>query len=155
MKLKYYIDNSEQCLALVSNSHKKAKTEFLKILYGGNIKNYNQNYDNEVEGNITKDGFTFLQGLKQEVDNLMILVWNKHEYLHDLKTGQDEKIFSKKTHPKASLMSLIFQTEERKILLEGDRFLQENGCFLGVFINDGGLVEKLEGKISFPGGVTR
>ena len=149
-KIKYYVEHRAECLKMVSDKRKKAKTEFLKVLYGGNIKHYSSLYDNETEGNITKEGFEFLKDIQKEVETLMLLVWDKNAHLHDLKTGQDKKKISKKPNPKASLMSLIFQTEERKILLAFDEFLTENNRYLAVYIHDGGLVEKLEGETKFP-----
>jgi hypothetical protein len=47
----------------------------------------------------------------------MLMIWTKNPHLHDIKIGKEKKKISKKPNPKASLMSLIFQTEERKILL--------------------------------------
>jgi hypothetical protein len=44
----------------------------------------------------------------------------------------------------------IFQTEERKMLMVLDAFLTFKGRYMGVFIHDGGLVEKLEGETKFP-----
>ena len=38
--LDHYIKNRDECLKMVSNSRKKAKTEFLKTLYLGNIHLY-------------------------------------------------------------------------------------------------------------------
>ena len=48
---------------MVSDNRKKAKTEFLKILYGGNLKLYHEMYE-EVEGDIIKtEGLKFLNEL--------------------------------------------------------------------------------------------
>ena len=149
-KLKYYVDHRDECLAMVSNKRKKAKTEFLKVLYGGDIKLYSLLYDNEADGNITREGFVFLKEIEKEVKNLMLMIWTKNSHLHELKIGQEKKKISKKPNPQASLMSLIFQTEERKILLVWDKFLQEKGRYMAVYIHDGGLVEKLEGETKFP-----
>ena len=149
-KLKYYVEHRDECLALVSNKRKKAKTEFLKVLYGGDIKLYCSLYDNECDGTVTREGFVFLKELEAEVGNLMLMIWTKNPHLHELKIGQEKKKISKKPNPHASLMSLIFQTEERKILLVWDRFLQEKGRYLAVYIHDGGLVEKMEGETKFP-----
>jgi len=82
---------------MVSDKRKKAKTDFLKVLYGGKIKRYSSFYDNETEGNITKEGFEFLKELQKEVETLMLLVWDQNAYLHDLKTGQDKKIQKNQT----------------------------------------------------------
>lgn len=147
--IKHYIINREECLKMVSPDRKKAKTEFLKVLYGGDIKLYSEHY-NEVEGNLIDDGLTFLQKIKKEVDTLMVVVWNDYTKYHKLKIGKEKKPIDKKPNPKASLLSLLFQTEERKILMVIDWVLRHQDRYMGVFIHDGGLVEKLEGETKFP-----
>jgi hypothetical protein len=145
-----YINDREALLKMVSNNRKKAKTEFLKILYGGDIKLYNPFYDEVADGEITMEGFAFLKNLQKEIEVLMTMIWNKYSYLHNLKIGQDKKQISKKTNCRASLMSLVFQTEERKILMFIDYLLTKQNRYMGVFIHDGGYVEKLEGETCFP-----
>lgn len=148
-KLEYYVNNRNDCLKMVSNSRKKSKTEFLKILYGGDIKLYSESFY-EMDGELTQEGITFLRALEKEVAVLMNMVWNNYPDLHKLKTGKDKKPIAKKQNPKASLMSLIFQTEERKILMFLDWLLAQRGRYMAVFIHDGGYVEKLEGETQFP-----
>jgi hypothetical protein len=148
-KIDEYVSRRDDVLKLVSCIRKKAKTEFLKVLYGGDITLYSPFFE-EVEGGVTVEGHAFLTELKREVDVLMDMVWSKHPHLHKLKTGKDKKMIIKKRDPKASLMSLLFQTEERKILMVWDRFLAENGRYMGVYIHDGGLVEKLGEETEFP-----
>ena len=92
-------------------------------MYGGDIKLFNPLYENQCDGTVTREGFMFLKELEAEVGNLMLMIWTKNPHLHDIKIGQEEKKISKKPNPQATLMSLIFQTEERKILLAWDRFL--------------------------------
>ena len=147
--IEYYIKNRDACLSLVSSFRKKSKTEFLKVLYGGDIKLYNDIY-NDVEGEILPTGYDLLKTLQSEVETLMLLIWEKYPQYHKLKMGKEKKMIIKKTNPKASLMSLIFQTEERKMLLEWDAYLTEQNRYLGVFIHDGGYVEKLEKETVFP-----
>jgi hypothetical protein len=150
-KLIFYIQNREDCLKLVSENRKKAKTEFLKILYGGNIKLYSEMYD-EVEGEIKSEGIKFLTILKSEVQKLMDKVWEQHSQYHKIKMGKEKTPMIKKPNPKASLMSLIFQTEERKILMFLDYLLKiKYNRVMGIFIHDGGEVEKLDsGETEFP-----
>jgi len=147
--IKHYVMNRDKCLALVSSNRKYAKTQFLKVLYGGNIKLYSEQF-NEVDGDETDEGHAFLLNIKKEVDNLGQMIWMKHTHLHKLKTGKEKKAMDKKPNPIASLMSLIFQTEERKILFTLDKYLSSNGRYMGVYIHDGGLVEKMEGETEFP-----
>jgi hypothetical protein len=144
-----YITNREAKLALVSTNRKKAKTEFLKILYLGDVKLYSQTY-NEVEGEITTEGFEFLTKLKKEVETLALTIWEENKPLWTLKTGKERKMLKSKPNPKASLMSLLFQSEERKMLMVWDAFLYYKGRYLSVYIHDGGYVKKLEGETYFP-----
>ena len=144
-----YVNNREAKLALVSNSRKKAKTEFLKCLYLGDIKLFSQNY-NEIEGDITEEGFEFLTKLKKEVETLALKIWENYPQLHKLKTGKEKKMIKSKPNPKASLMSLLFQTEERKMLMVWDAYLTFQGRYMSVYIHDGGYVKKLEGETYFP-----
>lgn len=147
--IRHYIKNRDECLKLVSPIRKKAKTEFLKVLYGGYIKLYSENF-NDVEGELNNDGIIFLQKVKKEVDTLMTVVWDDYKKFHKLKTGAENKPFDKKENPKASLMSMLFQTEERKILMIMDWYLSSVQRYMAVYIHDGGLVEKLEGETEFP-----
>ena len=148
-KLEFYIQNRKFCLNMVSPNRAKAKTEFLKILYGGNIKLYNENYI-ELDGDISPEGTVFLRELKSEMDTLANKVWEYHPLLRTLKTGKEKTAISKKLNPKASLMSLVFQTDERQLLMYLDWYLQKNKRSMCVFIHDGGYVEKLEGEVEFP-----
>lgn len=94
--LLHYIKNRNECLKMVSNSRKKAKTEFLKVLYGGDIKLYSNHYT-EVEGDITMQGFSFLKELQKEMEALAIMIWEKHPKFHNLKTGKEAIISKKRT----------------------------------------------------------
>lgn len=151
IKISYYIRNRNDCLKMVSNNRKKAKTEFLKILYGGNIKLYNEDFE-EQDGEIKSEGMKFLKELEKEVKPLMDKIWEQFPQYHKLKCGKDKIPILKKTNPKASLMSLLFQTDERKILMFY-RFLLKikYNRVLGIPIHDGGGVEKIDnGETEFP-----
>ena len=148
-----YINNRAYWLTKGS-SRKKIKTEFLKTLYGGNIQLYSNSYLDE-EGSIDEELQIFLNKLSNEIKNLMTVVWDNYPQHHKLKTGTDpttgKKIaIDKKSNPKASLMSLLFQTEERKMLMVWDWFLAQNDRYLATYIHDGGYVLKLEGESEFP-----
>lgn len=149
--IKQYVENRNDMLAAVSSSRKKAKTEFLKILYGGDIKTYSSNYD-EVEGEINQEGLNLLKSLQSEVIILMEIIWSKNSHLHDIKVGSDKKALSKLADKKgrATLMSLVFQTEERKLLMFIDAFMKSKNRNMDVYIHDGGYIRKSEGESSFP-----
>jgi hypothetical protein len=144
-KITAYIQHREAWLLRVSDHRKKAKTEFLKILYGGNLKLYRDDYDDVEEGEFKKEGMKFLKELSVEVKALADKIWDTHPQFHKLKIGADKTPMIKKPNPKATLMSLIFQTDERKILMFYAFLLREKfGRNMGIFIHDGGEVERLD-----------
>jgi len=147
-KIHYYITNRNECLNLISKDRKTAKTEVIKILYGGEIKLYNEFYEN-CDGEITNEGFELLRELKEEFDLLKDTIWERNCHLHKIKIGN--KILNKKSNCKVSLLSIILQTKERELLMMIDYALRTkyNRSF-GVLIHDGGLIQKLEGETSFP-----
>ena len=149
--IEQYVLNRDAMLKEISSSRKKAKTEFLKILYGGDIKLYHMEF-NEADGDLNVDGHNKLKLIQNEVSVLMDVIWLKNSHLHHLKVGCEKKALSKMSiqKAKATLMSLIFQTEERKILMFIDAFMKIKGRSMDVFIHDGGYIRKLEGESCFP-----
>lgn len=142
-KISEYCDKRDEILKMTSKSRIKAKTEFLKILYGGNIKLYDDAYM-EQEGDISIEGNKFLAELSKEVKHLTDKVWETHPHLHKFKAGGKGAVaINKKPNPKASLMSLVFQTREREMLMYIDWALTVAGRGFCVLIHDGGLIEKL------------
>jgi len=142
-KISEYCDKRDEVLAMTSNSRIKAKTEFLKLLYGGDIKLYDDTFV-EQEGDISIEGNQFLVDMKKEVNWLMKHVWNEHPQLHKFKGGSKGAVaINKKPNPQASLMSLVFQTREREILMYIDWVLRQAGRPLCVLIHDGGYIQKL------------
>lgn len=142
-KITEYCENRDEILKKTSTSRSKAKTEFLKILYGGNIKLYHENFT-EQEGDITADGYKFITELSKEIKCLTESIWNAHPHLHKFKSGGKGALpINRKPNPKASLMSLIFQTREREMLMYIDQQLNALNRPFCVLIHDGGLIEKL------------
>ena len=154
-KIAHYCDNRQAVLSMVCpESRDRAKMEFLKVLYGGDIKLYSC-YANIGDGIISKEGFAYLKGMVAEIALLAETIWTNYPQYHNLKTGadyEDKKSvrISKKPNPKASLMSLIFQTEERKMLMLIAEHFRLNGRYMGVLIHDGGYVEKINDETEFP-----
>jgi hypothetical protein len=65
--IKYYCSNRDQCLQQLSSDRKIAKTAFLKVAYGGNIKLYNEFYNDD---NLDPDGdITLLKNIETETKN--------------------------------------------------------------------------------------
>jgi hypothetical protein len=148
-KIDYLCKNRAEVLNIISADKKKSKTELLKCLYGGEIKMY-KDYYNEVEGEMKMDGIVFLRELEKEVKVLMDMVWMNNEPLQTLKMGKEKKSVKSKPNPKASLMSLVFQSEERKILELIDFGMKQKDRRVNTYIHDGCAVEKLPNELAFP-----
>jgi hypothetical protein len=151
-RLRHYCDNRNEVLKMVCpESRDRAKNEFLKTLYGDKARDYGF-YLKDVEGIITQEGHKYVNSLKGEIALLMKTIWEKHPQYHDLKTGEDKnkKPIKKRDNPQASLMALVFQTEERRMLMCLSEYLSANKRYMAVYIHDGGYVEKLETEKEFP-----
>lgn len=138
--IKYYIANRDKCLSSLSSNRGIAKTAFLKVAYGGQIKLYNDHYNDE---GIAPDGdITHLKAVEKEMVAIVDMCWVKY--------SQYQKIVKKKPNEKFSLFALILQTEERKCLLAMDDYLKTQGRQMDIFIHDGGEVRKLPNETKFP-----
>jgi hypothetical protein len=147
--IKYYCNNRNECLYSISNDRRIAKTEILKITYGGNIKLHNE-YIKDDYGEIKPN--EFLINLKKETENLMNMCYMKYPQFHDF---IKKKIKSKtdllyNKNPKSSLFALILQTEERKCLLALDNYLKSINRQADILIHDGLEVRKLPNEVKFP-----
>lgn len=138
--IKYYCDNRAKCLLEVSDDRRIAKTLFLKVAFGGNVKLYNESYEDVKEP--AEDKLKILKQIEKEVEILMELCYLKHPQYH--------KLVAKKDNKKASLFALILQTEERKCLLALDEYLKSQGRQADILIHDGLEVRKVENEIKFP-----
>ena len=124
----------------VSSDRKIAKTAYLKVAYGGNIKLHSEYYNDD---GIAPDGdLTVLRLVEKEVQSLIDMCYVKHEQYH--------KLVSKKENKKASLFALVLQTEERKCLLTLDKHFKKQGRSPDILIHDGLEVRKLENESVFP-----
>eukprot|EP01031_Cornospumella_fuschlensis_P032297 gene32297-39057_t len=149
--LTYYINHRDACLKQVSDNRKKAKTEFLKVLYGGKLSLYKEGYE-DVEGEVKQTGTDLLYRIQAEMEKLVDKLWKINPDYHSIKTNKDGKlqVLSKTHNGKYSLVSLLFQTEERKMLMYFEYLMSINGRQMDVFIHDGGYVRKLPGETEFP-----
>ncbi|RZK02092.1 MAG: hypothetical protein EOO46_18760, partial [Flavobacterium sp.] len=152
--ISHYVNNRNECLSMVSSNRKKAKTEFLKVLYGGDIKLYNEDYE-EIDGVTKQEGNDILYRIKNEMDELSDKLWKVNPEYHSIKTIKDGKMqaLSKVYNGKYSLLSILFQTEERKLIMYFDYLLLINGRQMDIPIHDGGYVKKLENETEFPQGL--
>jgi hypothetical protein len=146
--LSRYCDERDACLAEYCEDRTKAKGAFLKLLYGGDISLYNEQC--EDLGGSAVSSHQFMRDLGIELRNLREQIWLKNPNLHKLKTGKPARLIKNQPNAQAKLMSVVFQTEERKALMVMDRHLTDKGRSIGVLIHDGCCVEKLPGETSFP-----
>jgi hypothetical protein len=143
--IRQYIDNRDAELEKVSSVRAVAKTSFLKVAYGGNIKLYNETYNDEGIG---CDGdVSLLKKIEREMATIVDLCWTKYEAYR--------KIVKGRTNPKFSLFALILQTEERKCLLAMDDYAKTQGRDIDIFIHDGGEVRKLPNETECPEALLR
>lgn len=149
--LSYYITRRDVCLKMVSDDRKKAKTEFLKVLYGGSMDMYKDHYK-DIAGEVKSSGADLLYRIQAEMEKLADQVWNNNSQYHSIKTSKGGKLqaLSKTHNGKYSLLSILFQTEERRMLMYFDNLMTINGRQMDVFIHDGGYVRKRESETEFP-----
>lgn len=143
--IQQYIRNRDEELKKISSNRRIAKTTFLKTAYGGNIKLYNDQYNDE--GVSSDADLTLVRRIEKEVALIVDVCWAKFPEYHN-------KV-AKRSVPKFSLFSLILQTEEKKCLRVIDSFATKHNRYIGVYIHDAGYVEKMEGEIRLPEDIMR
>ena len=141
--IRRYVYDREACLKMMSDDRKVAKTALLKTLFLGNVQLYKEDYE-EVDGEILEQGQALLTQISHEINILATILWDRNPTLHKLKTGQDNKPINTRRNPKASLMSLLYQTEECKLLLIMKKFFEDNHRTMSLLIHDGGGVQKID-----------
>lgn len=137
--IKYYCDNRNECLKMLSDDKKISKLAYLKVAYGGNINLYDNNIGEFVE---PEGDTSLLKEIEKEVKSLIEMCYGKYPEYHNL--------VKKRDNPKVSLFALILQTEELKCLLTLDEYLQLQGRQTDVLIHDGLEVIKKENELNFP-----
>ena len=141
--IQHYCDNRDACLAELGDNRRSAKTAFLKVMYGGNIKLYSDGYHDD---NIEHKSNT-LSKIEGEVKALMNFVWGEYTQYHYL--------VKRKPNQRASLLALVLQEEEKKCIRALDLYLATQGRSMDILIHDGGEVRKLEGEVAFPEALLR
>lgn len=119
IEVEKYCDNRDDFLKKISANRDEAKTAFLKVMYGG------------------KCDYQFLAGYEKEVSTFAKYLAHRDQYeelVAHLKK-QDKNLY-------ASLLSLILQTEERKIMLAMKKSLEKMGWSVDVLAYDGVMVRK-------------
>ena len=137
--IKYYCENRNECLKMLSDDKKISKLSYLKVAYGGNINLY----DNTIGEFVEPEGDTsLLREIEKEVKSLIEMCYGKYPEHHN--------IVKKRDNPKVSLFALILQTEELKCLLTLDEYLYTQGRQTDVLIHDGLEIIKKENEIKLP-----
>ena len=131
-----YIDNRDEELARVSSIRKVAKTAFIKIAYGGDIKLYDVRYDDD---GVAEGDMTLIRRIEKEMNPIVDRVWNEHKHLHARVRGTK--------NPKFSLFAHVLQNEEKRCLDAMDIYFQSKGRSMDVPVHDGGSVRKLDGEV--------
>jgi len=138
--IRKYVENRDEELAKVSSNRGIAKTAFIKVAYGGDIKLYNEHYNDD--GIAPEGDVTLLKQIESEIKSFVAMCWSRYD--------QFRKIVQKKTNPKFSLFALILQTEERKCLEAMDAYMKTQNRRVEILIHDGGEILKLDGESEFP-----
>ena len=138
-----YVANRDVCLLLVSEDRVIAKVSFLRVAYGS-IAVVNEVCGTNHE-DVDIDHFEeehIIKRIQKEITLMMDACW-KH--------NPEMRRFAKnKKNPKASLFAEFLQTEERKCLMAMDDAWTKLGRYMGIYIHDGGCVEKLDGETEAP-----
>ena len=117
--VKKYCDNRDTCLNSISPNRDEAKTAFLKVMYGGKCE------------------YPFLGDYEKEVSAFAraLVTSGDHEELVKHLRKADKNL-------NASLLALILQTEERKIMLSMKKSLEKQGWSVDVLAYDGVMIRK-------------
>ncbi|NDC95466.1 hypothetical protein EB077_09195, partial [bacterium] len=165
-KISYYCDNREDSLKKVSSNRRTAKTAFLKVAYGGDIKLHSETYD---DNGLPPDGdITLLKEIEKEIK--VVIAWLKANTETNRKWKACLEVAEKRCkkhnanaeakkkknpawcykNPDFSFLALVLQTEECKCLLAMDEYFRSVGRSVDIFIHDGCEVRKLDGEQTFP-----
>ena len=144
-----YNNNRDVALSKLSSNRKFSKTAFLKAMYGGDIKLYNDFYSDEEH--IIDGDKTLLKRITTEITTITDLMYgmDKYEYIRKIIKA------NKKKNPKFSMLSLILQTEERKCLLEMLNYMKSQNRSVDILIHDGCEIRKLLNETEFPAHLLR
>lgn len=161
----YYCQNREAMLARVSSNRKVAKTAFLKVAYGGNIRLQDIQYDTHIEddGEEAEGDITIIKDIEKEIATIIKYVKGAFPLIHKVATDicKKKKEWADKKgkwiHWNAdySALALTLQTEERKCLQAIDDYFASQGRQMDILIHDGGLVRKVENETEFPSHLLR
>ena len=137
VNLEYYCNNREQLFKdfLAENelyTRDFIKEEFLRLMFGGK-PNYNT-------PKWIKEEFY------PELNNFMKNICNAYPKLY----SRVKRTRTEEQNRLGSTCALFLQSQERRCLMAFDNFLNQNKRYMGMFLHDGGYVEKLPGELEFP-----
>ena len=145
-----YCEHRDDVLEEISNDRTFAKVYMIRLLYGGEMQLYCPDYEDRA-GEALNTSDVYIRELDRELRQLRLEIWDRYSDWQSLKIGPDKKKISTRANPKISLMALVLQTEERKMLMYLDHVLsKKHQRYMGVFCHDGGCVSKILGEDSFP-----
>jgi hypothetical protein len=152
INMKTYIENREHWLNLTHPNRKISKNQFLAIAFGGSIKNLDEEFevlDENIEFERSNEVEEFLKGLKQEFNSLAMAVYADSKYELWKKIKKDSIMLKDQPNAIFKLLSKVLQHIEKEHLLFLSSYLEMRGRYMGVYIHDGGLIEKLYGETQF------
>ena len=120
-QLEYYVDHRDEVLKAISDDRDEAKTEILRILYGGNNK------------------LDITQALSKEMRTFAKFLCVQEEYvkLYEACVGSNN-IYG-------TFMAYVAQTEERHCMLSMKKFFEKKKWSVDVLCYDGVMIRKREG----------
>lgn len=155
-KIDFYCDNREECLRKVSSNRTLAKTAFLKIAYGGNIKLADINA--EDDGEEPEGDITLIKECEKEIATVITYVKGAYPAITKIATDmcKRKKAYADKKgktiywNADYTALALVLQTEEHQCLEVIEEYLKSNGRQMDLPIHDGGRVRKLDNETAFP-----
>ena len=85
----YYCDNRDECLKKVSDNRGVAKTAFLKVAYGGNIKLYNEHYNDD--GIPPTGDVSLLKAIEKEISVIIAVLKTNKPDIYKIAEKKDKK----------------------------------------------------------------
>lgn len=150
--MKEYVENRDVWLNKTHPDRKISKQQFLMVAFGGSVKNYDEEFEIlDIEFEKNEEVNNFLKVLKQEFNGLAMAIWAdpKYEQWKKLKSGEHNLPLQQQPNMTFKLLSKVLQNMEREHLLFLSAYLEMKGRYMGVYIHDGGLIEKLQGEDKF------
>ena len=148
-RIERYCAHRNEVLAEISDDSKYAKTLLLRLMYGGEIELYCPHYEEHI-GQTKESADVFMRDMERELKLLRNQLYEEYSEWTNFSIGSEKKKIKDRRNPHVSLMAMVFQTEERKLLMYLDYVLCQQNRYMGIFCHDGGFIRKLLGEDTFP-----